>query len=50
MKAGHVVDLHYASQNAVDQALTMYPFILALGETYKRSLGLGDITGMQTLY
>ena len=49
-EAGHVVGLHHSTQDPGNEALTMYPFILALGETYKRSPGLGDITGMQTLY
>jgi matrixin len=32
-----------------DGCLTMYPFV-AFGETQKRTLGLGDKLGMQTLY
>ena len=51
-EAGHVVGLHHATQcdTCGNRALTMYPFILAQGETYKRSPELGDKSGMQSLY
>lgn len=51
-EAGHVVGLHHSTQceTCGNRALTMYPYILAQGETYKRSPESGDKLGMQTLY
>ena len=51
-EAGHVVGLHHSTQcnSCGNRALTMYPFILAQGETYKRSPESGDKLGMQALY
>ena len=45
---GHAVGLAHV-QSPRDLCLTMYPYVF-LGETQKRTLGLGDKLGMQVLY
>lgn len=47
---GHVVGLGHTPKDFRDTPLTMYPYILHVGETLKRTLGTGDRLGIAQIY
>lgn len=47
---GHVIGLGHTGRDFNNTPLTMYPFILHVGETLKKNLGTGDRLGIDAIY